>query len=197
LINYLLPIAAYLIGSISSAVIVSRFMGLPDPRTMGSKNPGATNVLRTGNKRAAAFTLIGDVLKGVVAVVLTRALTDQEWVIAACGLFVFLGHLYPVFLRFRGGKGVATGLGVYLALSPWLGLFGVLTWVIVAAVFRYSSLGSLLAASAMPIFSWFFLHNVPVLVMTLIMAAFVVWRHRENIKRIATGNESRIKLSRS
>ncbi|MDH3694997.1 MAG: glycerol-3-phosphate 1-O-acyltransferase PlsY [Gammaproteobacteria bacterium] len=197
MINYLLPIAAYLIGSISSAVIVSRFMGLPDPRTMGSKNPGATNVLRTGNKRAAAFTLIGDVLKGVVAVVLTRALTDQEWVIAACGLFVFLGHLYPVFLRFRGGKGVATGLGVYLALSPWLGLFGVLTWVIVAAVFRYSSLGSLLAASAMPIFSWFFLHNVPVLVMTLIMAAFVVWRHRENIKRIATGNESRIKLSRS
>ncbi len=171
-------------------------MGLPDPRTTGSKNPGATNVLRTGNKRAAALTLIGDVLKGVAAVLLARTLTDNEWVIAACGLFAFLGHLYPVFLRFRGGKGVATGLGVYLALSPWLGLLGVLTWIVVAAVFRFSSLASLLAAIAMPLCSWFFLKSAPVLVMTIIMAAFVIWRHRENVKRLAAGNESKIKLSR-
>jgi len=196
LINYLLPIAAYLIGSVSSAVIVSRIMGLPDPRTTGSKNPGATNVLRTGNKLAAALTLVGDVLKGVVAVLLARALTDQTWVITLCGLFVFLGHLYPVFLSFRGGKGVATGLGVYLVFSPLMGLLGVLTWLVVVLISRYVSLASLLAAIAMPVFAWFMLHSMPILVMTLIMAAFVIWRHRENIKRVLAGDESRIKLSK-
>ena len=196
MINYLLPIAAYLIGSVSSAVIVSRIMGLPDPRTTGSKNPGATNVLRTGNKLAAALTLVGDVLKGVVAVLLARALTDQTWVITLCGLFVFLGHLYPVFLSFRGGKGVATGLGVYLVFSPLMGLLGVLTWLVVVLISRYVSLASLLAAIAMPVFAWFMLHSMPILVMTLIMAAFVIWRHRENIKRVLAGDESRIKLSK-
>ncbi len=171
-------------------------MGLPDPRTMGSKNPGATNVLRTGNKLAAALTLIGDVLKGVVAVLLARTLTDQTWIIAACGLVVFLGHLYPVFLKFRGGKGVATGLGVYLTLNPVLGLLGVVTWIVVALVSRFSSLASLLAAIAMPLYAWFLLHSTPAMMMTIVMAALVIWRHRENIKRILSGEETRIRLSR-
>src|SRR3990172_4688816 len=140
---YFLPVLAYLLGSISSAVVIARVMGLPDPRETGSKNPGATNILRYGGKTAAALTLAGDVLKGVLPVLIARALTTDAVIITLTGFGAFLGHLYPVFFSFRGGKGVATALGVWLALSPGVGLALLATWVVMAVLFRYSSLSAL------------------------------------------------------
>ena len=140
MIAYALPLFAYLLGSVSTAVVVARAMGISDPREVGSKNPGATNILRYGGKLPALLTLAGDTLKGVLAVLIARAFTDDALILALTGLAVFMGHLYPVFFGFRGGKGVATALGAWFALSPWLGLALVGTWVVAAAVFRYSSL---------------------------------------------------------
>ncbi|MDX1488439.1 MAG: glycerol-3-phosphate 1-O-acyltransferase PlsY, partial [Acidiferrobacterales bacterium] len=138
--HYLLLPAAYLLGSISSAVVVTRIMRLEDPRNVGSRNPGATNVLRYGGKTAAALTLLGDLLKGVIAILVARVFTQDATVLVLVGLCAFLGHIYPVFFGFRGGKGVATGFGVWLALSPWVALALAVTWLLVAALFRYSSL---------------------------------------------------------
>src|SRR5262245_52915312 len=149
---YLLPVLGYLLGSISSAVVIARVMGLDDPREVGSKNPGATNVLRYGGKAAAALTLAGDVLKGVVPVLIARALTDDPTVLATTALAAFLGHLFPVFFGFHGGKGVATALGVLAALNPWVGLLLGATWLATAAVTRYSSLSSLVASVAAPLY---------------------------------------------
>ena len=149
---YSLPVLAYLLGSISSAVVVARVMDLPDPREIGSKNPGATNILRYGGKMAAVLTLAGDILKGVIAVLVARALTADAVIITLCGFAAFLGHLFPVFFGFRGGKGVATALGVWFALNPWVGLALLATWVLMALLFRYSSLAALTASALAPLY---------------------------------------------
>ncbi len=190
--HYLLLPAAYLLGSISSAIVVTRIMRLEDPRSVGSRNPGATNVLRYGGKTAAALTLFGDLLKGVVAVLVARAFTPDPTVLALAGLSAFLGHLYPVFFGFRGGKGVATGFGVWLALSPWVALALVLTWLLVAAVFRYSSLAALVASAAGPVYVWALLGHWPYVALSFVMGAFLIWRHRTNIKKLLAGEEGRI-----
>ena len=187
---------AYLIGSISFAVLVSRAMGLSDPRSYGSGNPGATNVLRSGNKLAAILTLVGDAAKGAVAVLLAQAFAARfgftGLVITCAGLAAFIGHLYPVFHRFQGGKGVATAAGVLLALSPALGLCTLGTWLLVAAITRYSSLAALLAAVCAPLCAWWLFGADAVIVPVAIMSGLLIWRHRQNIAKLAAGTESRI-----
>ena len=180
--------AAYCLGSVSFAVAVSRLMGLPDPRSYGSKNPGATNVLRSGSKVAAALTLVGDSAKGGVAVWLASYFTDE---LAAVGLAAFLGHLYPVFHRFQGGKGVATAAGVLLALDWRVGLGTIATWIIVAFALRYSSLAALVAALFAPLATAFLL-DVKSAFFVAVISAFLVWRHRGNISRLIAGTEPRI-----
>ncbi|GAO27382.1 glycerol-3-phosphate acyltransferase [Alicycliphilus sp. B1] len=193
--------AAYLLGSLSFAVIVSRVMGLSDPRTYGSKNPGATNVLRSGSKAAAAVTLLFDAAKGWLPVALVRWFGApyglEEGTMALVGLAAFLGHLWPVFFRFQGGKGVATALGVLLGISGWLGLATLLTWAIIAFFFRYSSLASLVAAVFAPFFyvlgggvAWYMDARVGVAI--AVMAGLLAWRHKANIQRLIQGKESRL-----
>lgn len=189
---YLLPLAAYLIGSISSAIVVARAMGLPDPREVGSRNPGATNILRYGGKKAAALTLLGDVLKGVIPVLIARALTSDPAMLAATAGGAFLGHLYPVFFGFQGGKGVATALGVSLALNAWLGLLLAATWLVMAALFRYSSLSALVAALAAPFYTWWLMPHAAYVLMMTGMSALLILRHRDNIRRLLAGQEGRI-----
>ncbi|MBV7485920.1 glycerol-3-phosphate 1-O-acyltransferase PlsY [Bordetella sp. BOR01] len=190
---------SYLIGSIPFAVVVSKLMGLQDPRSYGSKNPGATNVLRTGNKAAAALTLLGDAAKGWFALWLAQALAPGlSWMVfALAALAVFLGHLYPVFLRFKGGKGVATALGILLAIHPGLALATVATWIIIAIFSRYSSLAALVAAFFAPVYylfgsgvAWY--AQAPVAAALAIIAALLFYRHRANISRLLAGTESRI-----
>jgi glycerol-3-phosphate acyltransferase PlsY len=189
---YLLPIAAYLVGSVSSAIVVARAMGLPDPREVGSRNPGATNVLRYGGKKAAILTLLGDTLKGVIPVVIARALTDDPVILSATALAAFLGHLFPVFFGFHGGKGVATALGVWLALSPWVGLALIATWVTMALVFRYSSLAALTAALAAPFYVAWLQPGAAFVTTMVLMSALLVFRHRSNIRNLLGGREGRI-----
>lgn len=197
--------AAYLLGSLSFAVIVSRVMGLSDPRTYGSKNPGATNVLRSGSKVAAVVTLLFDALKGWLPVVLVRWFGApyglQEGTVALVALAAFAGHLWPVFFRFQGGKGVATALGVLVGISGWLGLATLLTWIIIAFFFRYSSLASLVAAVFAPFFyvlgsgvAWYADARVGVAI--AVMAGLLAWRHRQNIQRLIQGKESRLGASK-
>ena len=197
----LAALAAYLIGSLSFAVIVSRVMGLNDPRSFGSKNPGATNVLRSGSKPAAVITLVLDGAKGWLPVVLVKwfgqAYGLGDGTVALVGLAAFIGHLYPVFFKFEGGKGVATALGVLLGINPWLGLATLLTWVIIAFFFRYSSLASLAAAAFAPVYyilgdrvAWYADKSITLAI--FIMGMFLVWRHRENINRLLAGKESRL-----
>lgn len=192
---------AYLIGSISFAVIVSRLMGLNDPRTYGSKNPGATNVLRSGNKPAAILTLLGDGAKGYVAVWLVQTFGPArglgDGTVAMVALAVFLGHLFPIFFRFKGGKGVATALGVLLGLELWLGLAALATWLIVAVFFRYSSLAALAAAVFAPLF-YVFGHGVAwdadprIGTAIALMSLLLLYRHRENIAKLMAGKETKI-----
>ncbi|ADI30855.1 glycerol-3-phosphate 1-O-acyltransferase PlsY [Methylotenera versatilis] len=184
-------VAAYLLGSVAFGIIVSKLFGLPDPRTVGSGNPGATNVLRSGKKLAAALTLLGDVLKGWLPVWLALQSDMLMWVVASVGLAVFFGHLYPIFYKFKGGKGVATALGVMLAISPLLGLAAVVTWIVVFAISRYSSLGAIVAAALAPVYAWFLLsaYNDYVIAVT-IMAVMLIWRHRSNIQKLLAGTES-------
>jgi glycerol-3-phosphate acyltransferase PlsY len=189
---YLLPLGAYLIGSISSAIVVARAMGLPDPRAVGSRNPGATNMLRYAGKTAAALTLLGDVLKGVVPVLVGRAVTGDPAILAATAAGAFLGHLFPVFFGFHGGKGVATALGVSLALNPWLGLSLAATWLAVAALFRYSSLSALVAALVAPFYAGWLMPHLAYVLMMAGMSALLIVRHRANIRRLLAGREGRI-----
>ena len=187
----LIPLA-YVMGSLSTAVIVSRLFGLPDPREQGSKNPGATNVLRLGGKKAAAITLAGDAIKGFIPVLLAQYVGAVPDIIAAVGLAAFLGHVYPLFFGFKGGKGVATALGVLSGFSGWVGLAVLTTWILMAVIFRYSSLSALTAAILAPVYVWLILGS-PVLVgAALAMALLLVSRHRANIERLLKGEESRI-----
>jgi len=189
-------VAAYLIGSISFAVVVSRVMGLADPRTYGSGNPGATNVLRSGNKKAAILTLLGDAAKGWLAVWLAQLLAARfgvdETGIALVVIAVFLGHLFPVFHRFAGGKGVATAAGILLALNVWLGLATLATWIIIAVFFRYSSLAALVSAVFAPFFYVLMFGFDWVAAAVAVMAVLLIARHRANIAKLLAGKESRI-----
>jgi glycerol-3-phosphate acyltransferase PlsY len=193
----LFAIAAYLIGSLSFAVIVSRMFGLPDPHSYGSGNPGATNVLRTGKKLAAALTLAGDTGKGALAVILARTFAAGYGVdtsgIALVALAVFLGHLYPVFFGFSGGKGVATALGILCAVNPWLGLMTLTTWLVIMLFFRMVSLASIIAAVFAPLYTaWLFGTASPLLPAVLAIAALLIFRHKENIRRLLAGQENRV-----
>lgn len=193
---FLATCVAYLIGSVPFAVIVSRSMGLADPRTYGSGNPGATNVLRSGSKWAAALTLLGDGFKGWLAVWLAMRFGPQHGVtdagVALVAIAVVLGHLYPIFLRFRGGKGIATAAGVVIALNPWLALATAITWVIVAVFFRYASLASIAAAIFAPFYSAFGWGFDARFVALVVIAGFTVYRHRVNIRHLLAGTERRI-----
>ncbi|HQT69736.1 MAG TPA: glycerol-3-phosphate 1-O-acyltransferase PlsY [Thiobacillus sp.] len=192
----LFVIGAYLIGSLSFAVIVSKLMGLPDPRSFGSGNPGATNVLRSGRKTAAALTLLGDAAKGWVAVVLARLLAPQfglpEDTALLCALAVFAGHLYPVFFRFQGGKGVATALGVLIGLNVWLGLACLATWLFMAKAFRISSLAALVTAILAPVYSGLLLGWGNAAISVLVISLLLVYRHKSNLIKLANGEEGRI-----
>jgi len=183
-------LGAYLLGSVSFAILVSRLAGLPDPRTYGSRNPGATNVLRTGKRVIAALTLAGDAGKGFFAVWIV--LMFAPWAAAYAGLAVFLGHLYPVFHRFQGGKGVATAAGVLFGFNPWLGLGALVTWIAMAVFFRYSSLAALVAAFFAAFYSFWLFGLAPVTGAVVVIAALLVWRHKENIRRLIAGTESRL-----
>ena len=189
---YVLPALSYLLGSVSTGVVVARLLGLQDPRETGSKNPGATNLLRYGGKLAAALTLTGDILKGVVAILVARTFTDDVAILALVGFAVFIGHLWPVFFGFHGGKGVATALGVWLALSPWVGLMLIVTWLAVAVLFRYSSLSALTAALAAPLYVYLLMPEPAYLIMMVAMSALLVFRHRVNIQRLLAGTETKI-----
>jgi glycerol-3-phosphate acyltransferase PlsY len=186
----LASLAAYLLGSVSFAVVVSRLMRLPDPRSYGSKNPGATNVLRSGSKAAASLTLAGDALKGFAAVLL--ALVYLPEAAPYVGLAAFVGHLYPLYHRFQGGKGVATAAGVLFGFDAWLGLGTLTTFAILVAFFRYVSLASMVAAVFAVFFSWFIGLGLATTVAVAVMAILLVWRHRENIARLAAGTESKL-----
>jgi glycerol-3-phosphate acyltransferase PlsY len=203
----LVVLGAYLIGSISFAIVVSRLMRLPDPRSYGSGNPGATNVLRTGRKAAAALTLLGDAGKGWLAVWLAATLmapgadpvvaggapeSVSDVTVALTGVAVFLGHLFPLYHGFKGGKGVATAAGVLLGFDAWLGLATITTWIVIALLFRMSSLAALLAAAFAPCYAVWLFGVRPVLPAVLAIAALLVWRHAPNIARIAAGTEPRL-----
>ncbi len=188
-----LPILiAYLLGSLSSAVIVARLLGLKDPRDVGSGNPGATNVLRYGGKAAAIATLIGDLMKGVAAVLIARAMDADAAIVAATMVAAFLGHLFPVFFGFKGGKGVATALGVYLAANIWVGLAITGCWMALAAITRYSSLAALVATALAPLFVWYWLRHPAYIIGSIVLAVILFWRHRANIQRLLAGTESKI-----
>ena len=189
-------VAAYLIGSVSFAVVVSKLFGLPDPRSYGSGNPGATNVLRTGNKAAALLTLFGDGVKGFAAVVIAYHLGvswgDASLATAGAALAVFLGHLYPIFHRFAGGKGASTAAGIAFGLSWQLGLAVLIVWLVIALAFRISSLASIIAAIAAPPLGFYFLGNWAEAWALIPIALLLVWRHRVNIRKLLTGNETKI-----
>lgn len=187
-----LLLAAYLAGSVSAAIVVCRALGVGDPRAGGSGNPGATNVLRLAGKGPAAVTLLGDAGKGVLPVLLAAAFGLQGWQLTAIGLAAFAGHLFPIFYGLRGGKGVATFLGVNLALDPWLAACFVLTWLAIAGVTRYSSLAALVATAVLPLAAAWRGADAGSVVLFVVMAALIYWRHRGNIGQLLAGTEKRI-----
>lgn len=192
LLPWALVLFGYLAGSVSSAIVVCRLMSLPDPRQHGSRNPGATNVLRLGGKKAAALTLLGDSLKGLVPVGLAHLLQVSDWTLGAVALAAVLGHLYPVFFGFRGGKGVATALGAFLAINPWLGLAWSATWLAMAALFRISSLSALTAMALTPLYAYLLTDSRVLTGFSTVIAVLVIVRHHSNIRNLLTGTESRI-----
>jgi len=192
MIPYLLPVFAYLLGSISSAIVVAKLSGLQDPRQVGSGNPGATNILRYGGKKAAILTLAGDILKGVVPVVAAHLLKVEPILLGTVMLAAFLGHLFPVFHGFKGGKGVATAAGALVALNPWAGLGLIATWLASAFITRYSSLSAIIATLASPLFVWWFTREPWLVGATAVMGAILLWRHKSNIKKLLAGTEPKI-----
>lgn len=196
LINIFMPVIGYLFGSISSAIIVAKMMGLEDPRTRGSGNPGATNLLRLGGKKAAVITLAGDVLKGLLPVIIAKAITEDPLVLALTACATFLGHLYPIFFGFKGGKGVATAIGAIIGLSPAMSGLLFLTWLSIAVITRYSSLSALIASAVAPVYAWWLGLPVQVIFAVIFIAIMLFWRHRENITRLIAGRESKISLGK-
>jgi glycerol-3-phosphate acyltransferase PlsY len=194
--NWFVVIAAYLVGSISFAIVISRSLNLSDPRTYGSGNPGATNVLRSGHRPAALMTLLGDGAKGWFAVWMAQryavSLGLTELCLALTALAVFAGHLWPIFFRFTGGKGVATALGVLVAVNPWLGLATLVTWLVIAYAFRYSSLAALVASLFAPFYYGLLFGTGWMLGAILIMSTLLVWRHAGNIRNLISGKEPRL-----
>ncbi|MEE9445369.1 MAG: glycerol-3-phosphate 1-O-acyltransferase PlsY [Cocleimonas sp.] len=189
---YFLVILAYFIGSVSAAIITCKIMGKVDPRTVGSHNPGATNVLRHAGKKAAIFTLLGDLLKGLIPVAIGHALgMDWGW-LGLIGTAAFIGHLYPVYYGFKGGKGVATALGVYIGLEPILGLVVLITWLVSALLINISSFSALIATLLAPLYFYWVTGSLPLLLILLVMTAFIYWRHRTNIVEIIDGTEDKI-----
>jgi glycerol-3-phosphate acyltransferase PlsY len=187
---------AYLFGSISSAIVTCKIMRLPDPRTQGSGNPGATNVLRIGGKKAAIFTLIGDVLKAVIAVCVAKFYGFEILALSLITFAVFLGHLFPIFFRFEGGKGVATALGCWMALAWPVGIALLVTWLLMAIIFRYSSLSALVAAVLAPVYAWYFT-NQDYTVLAIGMSMLLIYRHRKNIRNLCAGKEDKIGKKKS
>ena len=186
-------VLAYLIGSVNMSIIIAKLSGLPDPRTTGSGNAGATNTLRISGKKEAAYVLIGDIVKGVIAVVIGRLLELDAFMLGLTALAAVVGHIFPIFFQFKGGKGVATTLGVLLALNIWIGLFALAVWGLVAYVSKYASLASLSAAAA-AIIATLLLRDLSYLPAILGMAVLITWKHKANINRLRTGNESKIVL---
>ena len=187
-----LTVCAYLLGSLSAAIIVCKIMGLPDPRSQGSKNPGATNVLRYGGKKAAAITLAGDALKGVIPVMFAHLLQQDALQMAIIGGAAFLGHLYPIFFGFKGGKGVATAFGVLFTMAWPVGLALLATWLAMAFLFKISSLSALTAAILAPVYFWFLTPHREWVVMATAISLLLIWRHRSNIKNLLSGKEDKI-----
>ena len=197
LTNLLLIAAGYLLGSLSSAIIICRLLGLPDPRSQGSGNPGATNVLRIGGKKAAAATLIGDMLKGLIPVLIAKLLGADIAIQAAVAVAAFLGHLYPLFFGFKGGKGVATAIGVLLGVHWQVGLLTIATWLVIAKVFKISSLAALLAILVTPVYIWWLIPDSSLMIAMLFMGILLFWRHRSNIQNLLSGTEGKIKDDQS
>lgn len=189
---YLLPVFAYLLGSVSSAIVIARLFGLTDPRQVGSGNPGATNILRYGGKKAAALTLAGDVLKGVIPVLVAHALGAAPLILALTLLAAFLGHVFPVFHGFKGGKGVATAAGTLIALNGWVGLALISTWLVMAFTTRYSSLSAIVTTLASPLYVWWFTREPVLIAATAVMGVMLLWRHRSNIQKLIAGTETKI-----
>ncbi len=190
--HYLLPLLGYLLGSVSAAIITCKLMGLPDPRSSGSKNPGATNVLRIGNKKAAGLTLFGDMLKGLLPTIIAVSLDASPTIIGLTALGAFLGHLYPVFFGFKGGKGVATAIGATFGLSLMSGLLVALTWLAMSFAYKISSLAALIAFVAAPLYLWLTTGSAAYTIAMSVISMFLFLRHKENIQRIIAGAESKI-----
>ena len=189
---YLLPVFAYLLGSVSSAIVIARLFGLKDPREVGSGNPGATNILRYGGKKAAILTLLGDVLKGALPVLVAHALGVDSVILALTMLAAFLGHVFPVFHGFKGGKGVATAFGALFAMNGWVGLALVGSWLLMAITTRYSSLSAITVSVLAPVYVWWFARVPALILATGIMALLLLWRHRSNIQKLLAGTETKI-----
>lgn len=189
--------AAYLLGSVSCAIIVCRLLGLPDPRGQGSGNPGATNVMRIGGKKAAGITLFGDMLKGFIPVYVAHVFGISTTFQALIGLAAFFGHLYPVFFGFKGGKGVATSIGVLLGLSWWLGLAFIATWLLMYKLKKISSLSALTASSLSPVFAWFIVGDKVIVLAVFVMTLVLLWRHKGNIQRLMAGEEGKPNSSKT
>jgi len=183
---------AYLVGSVSAAIITCKIMGLPDPRTLGSNNPGATNVLRIGGKKAAAITLLGDTLKGIIPVLIARLMDADATTLALVASAAFLGHLYPIFFGFKGGKGVATAFGVILVISPLVALALLATWLLMAYGLKISSLSALTAAVLAPLYLWLLSPENAFLYMGFFISILLIWRHQSNIKNLLSGAEGKI-----
>lgn len=193
MLDIALVVFAYLLGSLSAAIITCKLMGLPDPRSEGSRNPGATNVLRFGGKKAAAITLLGDSLKGLIPVLVARLAGVDDTVLAATAMAAFLGHLYPIFFSFHGGKGVATAMGVLLGISWPVALAAAATWLVMAKGLKISSLAALTAAVLAPLYMWLLESSPAFFSMSVALAILLVWRHRSNIQRLLSGAEGKIK----
>jgi glycerol-3-phosphate acyltransferase PlsY len=189
---YLLPVFAYLLGSVSSAIVIARLFGLKDPREVGSGNPGATNILRYGGKKAAILTLLGDVLKGAVPVLIAHLLGVDSMVLALTMLAAFLGHVFPVFHGFKGGKGVATAFGALAAMNGWVGLALIGSWLVMAVITRYSSLSAITVSVLAPVYVWWFAREPALILATGVMGLMLLWRHRSNIQKLLAGTETKI-----
>ena len=192
LINIVLIFLAYLLGSISAAILVCKLLGLSDPRTGGSGNPGTTNVMRLHGKTAAFLTLTGDVFKGIIPVLLAKVIVGSEFIIALSGFAAFLGHIFPIYFKFKGGKGVATLIGILLATHWLLGLAYAITWILTAAIFRYSSLAALIATLSIPFYTYFLEQNFQYTVSFSMIAVILFWRHKSNIYNLLNNKERKI-----